>query len=71
MERPTSTPAKFDHDAHKTELMEPLAGAMTFLYLMQQQAAIDLSTGTDPVERWRAAKAFDLGAERELRLRVG
>jgi hypothetical protein len=48
MERSTST-ERFDHDAHKAELMDPLAGAMTFLYLMQQQASIDLATGTDPV----------------------
>ena len=60
---------RFDQDAHKAETLEPLAGAMTFLYLMQQQAAIDLSVGADPVERWRAAKAFDLAVESE-RLRA-
>jgi hypothetical protein len=71
MERRTDVRERFDHDAHKAELMEPLDGAMTFLYLMQQQAAIDLSSGTDPVVRWRAAKAFDLDLEREQRRHVG
>ncbi len=71
MERTAPVRESFDQDAHKAELMEPLAGAMTFLYLMQQQASIDLSSGADPVERWRAAKAFDLDMERERRRRVG
>lgn len=39
--------------------MDPLEGALTFLYLMQQQAAIDVATGTDPMARWRAAKEYD------------
>lgn len=38
---------RLDHDAHKQAPMDPLEGAMTFLYLMQQQAAIDLVTGTN------------------------
>ena len=58
----------YDHDAHKLVPMDPLAGVMTFLALMQQQAAIDVATGTDPRERWRIAKEYDR-QEREERLR--
>ncbi len=65
--RRPSSKQRYDHDAHKAQLMDPLEGALTFLYLMQQQAAIDLATGTDPFVRWRAAKEYDRRqrAERE------
>jgi hypothetical protein len=57
----------YDHDAHKAVPMDPLEGAMTFLYLMQQQAAIDVATGNDPLERWRVAKEQDRELERARR----
>ena len=67
--RSKSTPQRetYDHDAHKAEPMEPLEGAMTFLYLMQQQAAIDVSAGNDPRARWWIAKEYDLEQERARR----
>ncbi|MBX3469966.1 MAG: hypothetical protein KF878_24075 [Planctomycetes bacterium] len=55
----------YDHDAHKQEPMEPAAGAMTFLALMCQQAAIDAAMGNDPRERWERAKAVDRGQREE------
>lgn len=59
--RPSSHGAKtyHDHDAHKREVMDPLAGALTFLALMRQQATIDAATGNDPRERWQRAKEND------------
>lgn len=57
--RRAKAPERYDHDAHKAQLMDPVEGAVTFLTLMKLQAAIDVATGTDPVERWRVAKEYD------------
>ncbi|MCW8139896.1 MAG: hypothetical protein KIT58_13445 [Planctomycetota bacterium] len=61
----------YDHDAHKREPMEPAAGAMTFLALMCQQAAIDAAMGNDPRERWERAKAVDREQRAEAAKRRG
>lgn len=66
--RREKTPDRYDHDAHKAQLMDPLEGALTVLHLMQLQAAIDVATGTDPRERWRIAKEYDR-REREKQLK--